>query len=320
MATRIPVPNKPKLQDEDYALGQDPNWLANFSQNTGRIGQDANALRGQGDRLGTAANAVQSRATPTTNFGRAQAMGGAQTGAAEWLTNYANGPQGPSAAQAQLQQGANQSMQQSLALARAGSGFGESANGLAQAQRANADTMATTANQAAMLRAQEDQAFRQQQLGAIGTAADIYGGAAAREGDQSRFLTEAELQQRGMNDAQQLGLGAQSIEAQNLGIQGGLAAQGMGLDATQAELEARIAQGNTAANLYGTEAGVFDSRLKRDAQQREARRADRGEAAGFVGKAAGAALSVLSDRRTKKRIRGATTDLDAAYAALEGSK
>lgn len=320
MATRIPVPNKPKLQDQDYALGQDPNWLANFSQNTGYIGQDANALRGQGDRLGSASNAVQNRATPTTNFGRSQAMSGQQTGAADWLTSYANGPQGPSAAQAQLQQGANQAMQQSLALARSGSGFGESAAGLAQAQRANADTMATTANQAAQLRAQEDQAFRQQQLGAVSTAADIYGGAAGRESDQARFATEAELNAQAQRDAQQLGLGAQSIEAQNLGIQGGLAAQGMGLDAAQAELDARIARDSTAANLYGTEAGVFDSRLKRDAQQREARRADRGEAAGFVGKAAGAALSVLSDRRTKKRIRKATNDLDAAYAALEGSK
>ena len=317
-----PVPNRPQLEDSDYALGQDPDWLRRFGQGTENARADAGFLGGQGKQLSGAARDVQNRATPETEFGRSRAFGGQQAGAANWLTNFAQGPQGPSAAQAQLQQGANRSMQQNLALAKAGSGFGESAGGLATAQRANADTMANASNQAAQLRAQEDQAFRGQQLQAMGTAADIYGGVAGREGEQSQFLTEAELQAQGQRDAQQLGLGGQSIDAQNLGIQGQIAAQGMDLDAAGQELNARVAQGDTEAGLYGTEAGVFAERNRRDEALREARRADRGEVGGVVSDVGGAlmgAAAMFSDRRTKKRVRRADGELDAAYAALEGS-
>jgi len=318
MATRIAVPDRPALDDNDYNLGQDPNWLANFSEQADTTRGDASGLNMYGKSLAGTAQEAQNYAAPETNFGRSQAFGNQQAGAANWLRDYANGPQGPSAAQAQLQQGANQSMRQALSLARSGTGFGESANSLRAAERANADTMANASNQSAILRAQEDQAFRQQQLGAMGTAGGLYGDTAGREGAQSQYLTDTELQAQQMRNAQQLGLGAQSIEAQNLGIQGAIGAQGLGLQGAQSELDARIAQGQTEAQNYGTEADVFATREARDRALAEQRRADRGEAAGMVGQAAAAIGGILSDRRSKKKIRRADRELDAAYAALEG--
>jgi hypothetical protein len=88
--------------------------------------------------------------------------------------------QGPSAAQAQLQLGANASMDQAMALARSGRGYGGSSQGIADAQRANASTMANVSNQAAMLRAQEDAAWRQRQAANLGTAAGINASAAGQ--------------------------------------------------------------------------------------------------------------------------------------------
>ncbi|HEX6275806.1 MAG TPA: hypothetical protein VFZ53_22345 [Polyangiaceae bacterium] len=310
---RVPVPTKPKLDDEDYTLGGS-GWMDEFGRTTEGTRQDAAALNLQGGALRQQATAAQNRATPETNFGRSQAFGGAQTGAADWMRDFAQGPQGPSAAQAQLQQGANQSMKQSLALARTGSGFGESANGMAQAQRANADTMANASNQAATLRAQEDQAFRAQQLQAMGGAADIYGQTAGREGDQAQFATQAELQAQQARDAMQLGLSDQSIQAQTAGVQGQLGATGQNLDAQNAALQGRVAQGQTAADLYGTEAQVFKERLRRDEALAEQRRANRGEAAGMVGQAAAAAASIFSDERTKQGVKRAS--LRSRYEAL----
>lgn len=309
----VAVPNRPNLDDENYTLGGS-GWIDQFGQQTDTTRREAEGLGQTGKSMFGSAEAVQGREGPTTEFGRSQAFGNQQAGAGNWLRDFANGPQGPSAAQAQLQEGANKSMRQSLALARSGSGFGESANGLADAQRANADTMASTANQAAMLRAQEDQAFRQQQIGAMGAAADIYGNTAAREGEQAEFGTNADLQAQQMRDAMQLGLGEQAINATNLGVQGALGAEGMGLDAQRAQLEGRVAQGQTEAQNYSTEADVFATREARDRALHEQRRADRGEAAGIVGSVAGAAASMLSDERSKTNVRRA--NLQRRYEAL----
>lgn len=310
---RIAVPNRPDLNRDDYTLGG-PGWIDEFGRTTEGARGDAASLSVQGQNLRGEAGQVQSRATPETNYGRSQAFGGQEVGAANWMRDFANGPQGPSAAQAQLQQGANQSMRQSLALARSGSGFGESAGGLASAQRANADTMANAANQSAMLRAQEDQAFRAQQLQAMGGAANIYGQAAGREGDQSQFMTQAELQAQQARDAMQLGLGQQSIDAQNSGIQGQVAANGQSLDAQRAALEGRVSMGQQAGQNYATEADVFAEKLRRDEALHEQRRKDRGEAAGMVGQAAAAAASIFSDARTKKNVKH--TNLRSRYEAL----
>lgn len=305
MAGKLGVPNRPQLDEQDYELGG-PGWMDQFAQNTATARGGSEGLNVMGKQMYGQGLAAQNRATPQTNLGRSQAFGGQQVGAANWLQDFAQGPQGPSAAQAQLREGANTAKRQAMSIARSGSGFGESANAMADAQRAQSDISTSAANQAAQLRAQEDQAFRAQQLGAMGQAADIYGQTAGREGEQAQFLTQAELQAQQQRDAMQLGLGGQSIDAQNLGIQGQLAAQGVDLDAQNAALQGRIARGQTEANLYGTEADVFATREARDRALHEQRRADRGEAAGVIGGIAGAAASFLSDVRKKTEITPAS--------------
>ncbi len=311
---KVRVPTKPGLERGDYTLGGDANWIDEFGRSTDATRADADALGIQGQGLRQQAADVQGRQGPETQYGRSQAFGGQQVDAANWLQDFAQGPQGPSAAQALLQQGANQSMRQNLALARSGSGFGEDGAGLASAQRANADTMANASNQAAMLRAQEDQAFRQQQMQAMSGAADIYGGVAAREGGQAEFGTNAALEQQRIRDAMQLGLGQQSIEAQTAGMQGQLDASGQNLDAQRAALEGRVAMGTQAGQNYATENEVFREQLRRDEAMAERRRANRGEAAGIVGQVAGGIASVFSDERSKERVKA--NDLRRRYAAL----
>jgi hypothetical protein len=311
--TKIPVPNRPELERDDYTLGG-PGWIDEFGRTAEGTRGDAASMNVQGIGLRQQATAVQDRQGPTTNFGRSQAFGGQQTGAADWMRDFANGPQGPSAAQAQLREGANTSMRQTLAAARSGSGFGESANALASAQRANADTTASTANSAAQLRAAEDQAFQNRRLAAMTGAADIYGGAAAREGEQAQFGTNADIEAQRMRDAMQLGLGQQSIDAQTAGVQGQLGAEGQMLDSQRAALEGRVAQGQQAGQNYATEADVFATREARDRALAEQRRANCGEAASIVGGVAGAAAAMFSDERTKKNVRRA--NLESRYAAL----
>jgi hypothetical protein len=78
--------------------------------------------------------------------------------------------EGPSAAQAQLQNGTNMGMAQQLALARSGRGMGGNAAALGLAQGNMAGIAANQANQAAGLRAQENAAWRQRQASNLGMA------------------------------------------------------------------------------------------------------------------------------------------------------
>lgn len=325
---RVPVPNRPDLDPNAYALGGNPDWVNEFGQSSQQAGAMA---RQEMSNAKTAAEmrgfGVTQRAAPTTDYSTANnAL--AQSGRAGQqqqdvygnLMSFAQGPQGPSAAQAQLQEGANQAMGQNLALARAGSGFGESAAGLASAQRANASTMASTANSAAQLRAQEDQAFRQQQLQAFGMGGDISGAqrnAAQQEaqilGGQSEFQTQSALTAEQQRDAAAQGYFGQGLQAAGMGYDADLAGRGMNLEAQNAAMQGRVAQGQTEADLYGTDAQVYKERLRRDEALAEQRRANRGEAAGLVGAVAGGVASVLSDRRTKTNVR----ELRERYRDLE---
>lgn len=95
------------------------------------------------------------------------ALGGlqSQTGA---LNQFANRAEGPSAAQATLQQGVNAAAAQQMALARAQPGGGGAA--LRQAAFNAGGISAQAGATAAQLRAQETAAYRQQQLAALGQA------------------------------------------------------------------------------------------------------------------------------------------------------
>jgi hypothetical protein len=313
----LKVPNRPDLEDSDYALGGDPNWVANFGNRTGNLGRAADE---QGVRFGQGAmdrsNEVGQRAAPSTDFSGAnrsligsERAGGKQGEVFEGLMGFAQGPQGPSAAQAAIKQGANQSMAQNASLARAGSGFGEGAGDLQDAQRANVSAMQGASNLAAQTAAAEDQAFRAQRLEAFGAGGDVAGAeragaiseAEARAG-MSQFDTTSELTAEQQRDAAAQGWFGQSVDAFGRGKDQGLAAEELGLAGVQSELDARVAQGNTEASLYGTEADVFATREARDRALHEQRRGDRGEVAGVVGSVAGGVAAVLSDERAKTNV------------------
>lgn len=139
--------------------------------------------------------------------------------------------QGPSAAQAQLQQGTNQAMAGQLALARSGRGFGGNAAMTGQAGRNLAGIEANQANAAASLRAQEDAAWRQRQAANLGNVGAQQGQMASQQGQQAQADLNAKYQNQAQNDAMvqnMLGMGQQAyLGGAGLGMQGyGSAIQG----------------------------------------------------------------------------------------------
>lgn len=231
--------------------------------------------------------------------------------------------QGPSAAQAQLQSGLNQSQAANLAMARSGRGFGGSANALAQAQAQNAAAGQEAANQSAMLAAQENAAWRQRQAANLGNAANIginarvQGAQLGQQGIQQNLGATGQAAQYGL---QGITAGGQLATDAVLGG-GGLALSGttqggqLALQGSQQQLQGigqagalgLSAEQQRAANeQYGF--GLAESHTARDLQIA-------GMQAGFnlqnaamanqtVGAAAGAAggLLAMSDIRNKEQI------------------
>lgn len=182
-----------------------------------RQGQNAQYRPGVNVNYGESANLAYQQAQD-----RARALGlvTAQTRFA------AQGP-GPSAAQAQLQQGSEANQLRALSLARSGRGFGQNAAAMQQALGSAADTQAQTNQQAAILRAQEAANWRGQQLQAYGQAQQGMQGIGAQNlqgralaGQESQYQAGLSDQQRARNDAlmsqyASLGLNAQQFGASN---------------------------------------------------------------------------------------------------------
>jgi hypothetical protein len=124
---------------------------------------------------------------------------------------------GPSAAQSQLQMGADQSMGSALSLAR--SGRGNNTQAVRQAQFQNAATQQATNQQLATLRAQEYDQAQNRQLGALSAESQAQLG--YRGQDINALQGQAGLlgQARGQDQSQQqLGIGQGQFNAQ-LGLQ-----------------------------------------------------------------------------------------------------
>ncbi len=182
-----------------------------------QTGANAQARTGVNVNYGESANLSYQQAQD-----RARALGlvNAQTQFA------AQGP-GPSAAQAQLQQGSEANQLRTLSLARSGRGFGQNAAAMQQALGSAADTQAQTNQQAAILRAQEAANWRGQQLQAYGQAQQGMQGIGAQNlqgralaGQESQYQAGLSDQQRARNDAlmsqyASLGLNAQQFGASN---------------------------------------------------------------------------------------------------------
>jgi hypothetical protein len=324
----------------NYTLGNDPNWLANFS--TGQSGvaqQGQNLVQGaqnvgaQGAGLMQQGQAAQYRQGPETAYnpavgalqGQSMQGGQAQYGLAGQLAGLANAPQGPSAAQAQLQQGTNDALNSQLALARSGSGFGESSNAMAGAAQNSAGIQAANANQSAMLRAQEDASARARQAQLLGMsgeqleqgrAADL--ALAQQQIGQGQFGTQANLAQQQANDALLGQMTGYGLQAQNMGLAGqaqGISAQNqanqLALQAAQAQQQGTQAYEGNVTDIYGMDQGAHD-------KARELNQANSNNwVNGVTGLLSGiGGLAGLSDVRAKKNIEH--EDLSRVYRALGG--
>lgn len=339
-------------------LGGDPNALANIQQQSNQAAYEARRAGEHGSQRQNAVgndalsygNAAAQRQAQTAqgataqgtqaNYGNGAQQGvQGQLGSAQALMGMAQAPQGPSAAQAQLQQGTNDALNAQLALARSGTGAGESAAAMDSARFNSAGIMASNANQAAQLRATEDAAYRDRQLAAANAAGGQFGGAAgtaanmsqfnAAQGQQNQQFNAAQQQQnqqfnvsagqsqQQINDAAALGGMGLASNAYGQGTAQQLAASQQGLSATGLNLQANQAQTAAGQGLAGLQADVYGAELQHQLGMREL---DQNKSQGWisgvtgaVGAAAGVA-SLFSDRRGKTNIRKA--DYSHVFAAL----
>lgn len=190
---------------------------------------------------------------------------------------------GPSAAQAQLRAGQDANMQQSLALARSGRG-GMNTAALRQAQFANTQIGQQTNQQAAVLRAQEEAAWRNYQAGLYGAA----GGLATNQ--RAQDLTAQQTSSATANAYGQQGLGYEGAALQ-YGNQA-MTYEGMVQNQNQQQLDANIQEQNIKS---GGVLGAGKANSEADAQRDAA-------ALGLVG-SVGAAAATKSDIRAKEDIR-----------------
>lgn len=226
----------PAANPNAYELMGDPNYAATsgaYSANVGAEGRSAlNDLAGYSYDTGNQGAAALADYAPEARglaAGATDRLYGYGGGAVDYGTGAGNmlfgleQDQGPSGAEALLQQGANRSMAQSLALARSGRGYGSSALGLQQALQSNAGTMQDVGNAAALLKAQEYAAWKQRQ------AANISAGGA-------------------------LGLNAYTtgINAANAGGQLGLTGVDLGMKSTQSAVNTALAGASQAGGLVST--------------------------------------------------------------------
>jgi hypothetical protein len=345
-----------ELEDEDFALGGSATYTRDLARRAdsaasqgaaaqnltaGAVGEAARGIGNAGTTAAQRSAAADGRTTPGTNYGGSDTAVGAnrinaadQRGIAQRLQAFADGPAPASAAQAQLERGKNDALAAGLTLARSGGGFGESAASLGQAGRQATSAVSDAATASAGLRAEEDQAWREQQLQAFGQAGDIYAGARSADlaeagllGGQAEFMTDAELRAREQSDAAALGWagvqqGAYGQQLDALGMQSGMQDLGTGyefdalatdLAAEEAALGGRVSQEEINQANYAAE-------LQHQLGARELDQAsDGGWVSGALGTAAavGGVAAMFSDERLKTRIKE-KDDLTETYAALGG--
>lgn len=222
---------------------------------------------------------------------------------------------GPSAAQAQLQSGTNQAMASQLALARSGRGMGGNAAAMGLAQGNMAGIQANQANQAAMLRAQEDAAWRQRQAGNMGTVAGM-------QGQQSQANLGAALQSRGQNDAMYSDMIGRGQDAYFAGAGAGMQGFGMGIQGAQASLAGQGVANDIRGQELNAGLTLEDNVLrqwaaKNDLNLAQQQRQDQQDAAALNAGSTLAAAWMMSDVRAKKGI--SRTDAPALDFARAGS-
>jgi hypothetical protein len=161
------------------------------------------------------------------------------------LGNWLQQGPGPSVAQAQLRQQNNTNVANAMALASSGRGQGGGAAAQQQAAFQGANMGQQTNQQAAILRAQEAQNWRQQQLQGMGTQANIGAGLAQQgQGQQQLGLGYSQLGEQ----AQQSGNAAQ-LNALGMGQQNQLAYMNLGQQQLANEQQGLTQQQVAAMNI-----------------------------------------------------------------------
>lgn len=165
----------------------------------------------------------------------------AATSGIDALNNFANGPQGPSAAEALLRMQADRDKRTALALARSARG-GPAATALAlrRAQAENAATAAETRGQAGALRAQELATARGQNLTALSSAGGL-------EQQSSVTNLNALTAGAGLNLQGQIAAGNLNLQGQTNATQAELAGSGQNLSAAQSSATAGITGATNAS-------------------------------------------------------------------------
>lgn len=291
-----------------YQYGRDPNAAnaavgqAQATGNTGMV-YGAQAVGSGRDAAQTGANLMAQHQGAASAFNNRLAPQGEFSAQNQTLGQLGSieATQGPSAAQAQLQQGTNQALAGQMALARSGRGFGGNAASAGLAQGNVAGIQANQANSAAMLTAQEDAAFRGRQASNLSNIAGF-------QGQQSTANLQAALAGRGQNDAmfgQQTALGDQAYfsgqgvqqNAYGLGLQGvntSLQGQGLANNVRGQEMQGGIA---------GEDAKLREWAAKNGYTLTQQELADKKEAAYVNAAATGATAAIAaSDIRAKTRI------------------
>jgi hypothetical protein len=236
---------------------QDPNSAASLAYEWG--GRQGGA-QADVDRARGLAGRVDGRAPVQADMANSMQSRGSQLDALGMYRSAALG-QGPSAAQAQFQQGLDRSMQGNMAMANSARGGSLAlAQGRLSAMTNNSGMLASSAAQAAQLRAQEQQA---------GMAGYAGLGSSIRTQDTGEAMGNANLAlgSRNANDARAMGYeqlanqtNAQQLAAQQGRIQGLLGANGItvGAQTANANLQAQN-QANSESNTrnwIATGAGV----------------------------------------------------------------
>jgi hypothetical protein len=176
-----------------YAAGYDAQGQAAHDRATGYQNAAWNAQNRSGPQV---------QGNPQDRNFQLAALGGTNANAAA-LQGMGTAQQGPSVAEAQLRQGQDAAMQQSLALAHSGRSLGGGAAALQQAQFANAGTEQATNQQAAIARLQEQQQYHQFQLGALGAAQQGFGQAGQQAGALNASDVGLQAQNAGLQQQQQ---------------------------------------------------------------------------------------------------------------------
>jgi hypothetical protein len=214
----------------NFKYGGTPGGAAAFNSQLAheqqQLGQGYGGVRGTAATLGIDAGQLQAGVN-ARNPGQFLDQGSIQNNSVDrlgqqnaynQLNAFAGAPMGPSAAQATLANATNANQANELAMARSGRGLGMNQANLHNAMVQNAGIQQNSANQAAILNAQEQQQYRANQLSALGALGGIANQMRTGDVQQGSYVTGSQQAGLNANDQTALGYGNQQLGAGNLAL------------------------------------------------------------------------------------------------------